>query len=77
MTLEIREKMSMSGSQSYKEIIQLTLRAEKLTSKRLAQGKFQKRKSFEFMSGQPSKKSRSSESSGSSSGSKAEFVSSS
>ena len=57
LTLKIRENMSMFGSQSYKKIVQLALRTEKLTSERLAWGKFQKKKSFGFMSGQPSKKS--------------------
>ena len=46
----------MSGSQSYKEIVQLALRVEKLIGERLAWGKFQMRNSFGFMSGQPSKK---------------------
>ena len=32
LTLEIRAKMSISGSQSYKEVMQLALRVEKLTS---------------------------------------------
>ena len=31
LTLEIKEKMSVSGSQSYKEVVQLALRAKKLT----------------------------------------------
>ena len=51
LPLEIREKMSISGNQSYKEIVQLALRVEKLTSERLAKGKFQKRKSFGFVFG--------------------------
>ena len=63
--------MSITGNQSYKEVMQLALRVEKLTSERLAKGKFQKRKSFGFMSRQPSKKSRSSEFSKNSSGSSA------
>ena len=50
LNLEVREKMSIFGNQSYKEVVQLALRAEKLTSERLAKGKFQKRKSFGFMS---------------------------
>ena len=75
LTLEIREKMFVSGSQSYKEIVQLALKAEKLTSERLAREKFQKRKSFRFMSGQPSKKSRSSKSFCNLSRSGANFVS--
>ena len=51
LTLEIREKMSIFSNQSYKEIMQLALRAEKLTSERFARGKFQKRKNFEFVFG--------------------------
>ena len=76
LNLEIREKMSVSGSQSYKEMVQLALRAEKLAIERGTKGKFQKRKSFGFVSGQSSKRSKSSESSGNSSGSGAESVSS-
>ena len=68
--------MSVSGNQSYKKIVQLALRAEKLTSERLNRGKFQKRKSFGFLSGQSSKKSKSSKSSKHSSGSSAKSVSS-
>ena len=51
LTLDIRKKMSISGGQSYKEIVQLALRAEKLTSERLSRGKFQKRKGFGFVLG--------------------------
>ena len=40
LTLEIREKMLVSGGQSYKEIVQLALRIEKLTSERISRGKF-------------------------------------
>ena len=40
LTLEIRKKTSVSGSQNYKEVVQLALRAEKLTSERMSQGKF-------------------------------------
>ena len=40
MTLKISEKMSVSRDQSYKEIVQLALRVEKLTSERMSQGKF-------------------------------------
>ena len=32
--LEIREKMSTVGNQSYKEVVQLALRAEKLTGEK-------------------------------------------
>ena len=51
LTLEIREKMFVSGSQSYKEIVQLALRAKKLIGERMSREKFQKRKGFEFVSG--------------------------
>ena len=51
--------MSVSSGQSYKEIVKLALRAKKLTSERMSRGKFQKRKGFEFVSGQSSKKSQS------------------
>ena len=40
LSLEIREKMSVSGSQNYKEVIQLALRAEKLTGERRSRGNF-------------------------------------
>ena len=76
LNLEIQEKISVSGSQNYKEIVQLALRAEKLANERVTKGKFQKRKSLRFMFGQSSKKSRNSESSDNSSGSGAESVSS-
>ena len=76
LTLEIREKMCVFGGQSYKEIVQLALRAEKLTSERMSRGNFQKRKGLGFVFGQSSKKSRSSESSGNSSGSETSSVSS-
>ena len=69
LNLDIREKMSILGSQSYKEMVQLALRAEKLANERGTKGKFQKRKGFGFTSGQSSKKSKSFESSGNSSGS--------
>ena len=62
LNLKVREKMSLSGNQSYKEVVQLALRAEKLANERFNRGKFQKRKNFGFSSGQSSKKSKSSES---------------
>ena len=68
--------MSIFGNQNYKQVVQLALRAKKLTNEQMAKGKFQKNKSFGFMSEQFSKKSRSFESSGNSSGSSAEAVSS-
>ena len=76
LNLEIREKMSVFGSQNYKEVVQLALRAEKLANERVVKGKFQEKKGFGFMSGKSSKKSGSSESSSNSSGSSAESVSS-
>ena len=76
LNLEVREKMSVSGNQSYKEVVQLALRAEKLTNERFNRGKFQKRKNFGFSSGQSSKKSKSSEFSEHSSGSGTESVNS-
>ena len=63
LNLEVREKMSMSGNQSYKKVVQLALRVEKLANERFNRGKFQKKKNFGFLSGQSSKKSKSSESS--------------
>ena len=47
-------------------MVQLALRVEKLTSERMSQGRFEKRKGLGFMSGQSSKKSRSSNSFGNS-----------
>ena len=73
---EIREKMSVFGSQNYKEVVQLALRAEKFTGKRGFQGNFQKRKGFGFTLGQLSKKSRSSDFSKNSSSSGIDSVSS-
>ena len=35
LNLEVREKMSVFGNQSYKKIVQLALRAEKLANERL------------------------------------------
>ena len=46
LNLEIRKKMSVSGSHSYKKMVQLALRAEKLTNERGTKGKFQKKKRF-------------------------------
>ena len=40
LNLEIREKMSVSDSQNYKEMVQLALRVEKLASERGAKGRF-------------------------------------
>ena len=51
LSLEIREKMFVSSSQNYKEVVQLALKAEKLANERVAKGKFQKRKGFGFMFG--------------------------
>ena len=60
--------MFVSGNQSYKKVVQLALRAKKLTGERMSRGKFQKRKSFGFVSGRSSKKSHNSESFGNSFG---------
>ena len=60
--MEIRKKMSVSGSQSYKEVVELALKAKKLTSEKMSRGKFQKRKGFGFAFGQSLKKSQSSKS---------------
>ena len=68
--------MSVSGSQNYKEVVHLALRAEKLTGERRSRGNFQKRKGFGFIPRQSSKKSRSSDSSENSSGSGTDSVSS-
>ena len=76
LTSEIKEKMSVLESQSYKEVVQLALRVEKLFGERMSQGKFQKMKGFGFVSGQSSKKSQSFESSENSSRFGTNFVSS-
>ena len=60
--------MSVFVNQNYKEVVQLALKAKKLTNERVAKGKFHKRKGFGFMSGQSSKKSRNFEFLGNSSG---------
>ena len=60
--------MSIIGTQSYKKVVQLALRAEKLTSERMSRSNFQKRKGFYFVSSQSLKKSRSYESSSNSFG---------
>ena len=69
LNLEVREKMCVSCKQSYKEVVQLSLRSEKLANERLNRGKFQKMKNFGFLLGQSLKKSKSFESSEHSSGS--------
>ena len=76
LSLKIQEKMSVSRNQSYKEMVQLALRAENLTGERRSRGSFQKRKGFGFISEQSSKKCRSSNSSENSSSSGTDFVSS-
>ena len=63
LSLEIQVKMPISSSQSYKEMVQLALRTEKLTRERRSRGSFKKRKAVGFIFGQSSKKSRSSDSS--------------
>ena len=55
LNLEIREKMFIFYNQNYKEVVQLALRADKLTNEKMAKGKFQRRKGFGFMSRQSSK----------------------
>ena len=68
--------MSILGGQSYKEVVQLALRAKRLIGEKMYQGKFQKRKGFGFVSGESSKKSHSFEFSGNSFGYGTDFVSS-
>ena len=43
-SLEIKEKMYITKIQNYKKVVQLTLRAEKLTSEKMTHNIFQKRK---------------------------------
>ena len=76
LSLEIREKISITRSQSYKEVFQLALKAKKLTSERMSRNNFQKRKGFGFVPGQSSKKSRSFDFSRNSSGSRSGSISS-
>ena len=40
LTLKIKEKMVVFGSQSYKEVMQLALRVWKLTNEKMSQGNF-------------------------------------
>ena len=40
LSLEIREKMSVSSSQSYKKVVQLALKGEKLNRERRSRGNF-------------------------------------
>ena len=40
LNLEIREKMSIFSSQNYKKVVQLALRAEKLTREKRSRGSF-------------------------------------
>ena len=47
---KLEKKMFVFGSQSCKEVVQLALRAEKLTDEKMCRGNFQKRKGFGFMS---------------------------
>ena len=42
--MEIRKKMSITRTQSYKKMVQLALRAEKLTSERMSRSNFLNRK---------------------------------
>ena len=48
--------MFVSGNQSYKQVVQLALRVEKLTGERISRGKFQKRNGFRFVLRQSFKK---------------------
>ena len=66
LSLEIRKKMSITETQSYKEVVQLALRVEKLTSETISCNSFQKMKWFSFILGQSTKKIRSLDSFGSS-----------
>ena len=40
LSLEIKEKMSISRTQSYNEVVQLALKAEKLTEERMFHSSF-------------------------------------
>ena len=44
LRLEIREKMSVLGSQSYKKVVQLALKAKKLTGEKRSQDSFLEKK---------------------------------
>ena len=48
LNLEVREKMSVSGNQSYKKVVQLALRAEKLANERFNKGKFRRGRILDF-----------------------------
>ena len=48
LTLEIREKMSISGGQSYKKIIQLALRVEKLTNEECPERNFKRERDLDL-----------------------------
>ena len=48
--------MSVLGSQNYKEMVQLALRAKKLANERGTKGKFQKKKVLGSRLGSPQKK---------------------
>ena len=56
LNLQIREKMSVIGSQNYKEMVQLALRAEKLTRERRSRGSFQKKKGSDLPQGNHQRK---------------------
>ena len=51
LSLEIREKMSVSSSQNYKEVVRLALRAKKLIEERRSRENFQKKKGSDLSRG--------------------------
>ena len=56
LSVEIREKMSVFGSQNYKEVVQLAVRAEKLTGERRSRGNIRKEKGSNLSRGNHRKK---------------------
>ena len=51
LNLEVREKISVFGNQSYKEVVQLALRVEKLANERLNRGNFKRGRILGFYQG--------------------------
>ena len=49
LSLEIKKKMSITETQSYKKVVQLVLGAEKLKGERMSSNSFQKSKGFNFL----------------------------
>ena len=76
LSLEIKKKLLVLGSQSYKKVVQLTLRVKKFIGERKFRGSFQKRKGLGFTSRQSLKKSRNFNSFGNFFGSGTDFVNS-